>query len=542
MNKYMNKKTKGSIILASLATIAVAGSIVAGATYALFTSESKTNIAVTSGKVDVTATMSDLKTYSGKADTLTGDPEADAENIVLTETQGEFNNGGTASIDGNTLTLDKVTPGDKVTFTITVTNKSTVAVKYRTRITLVKDTGLYDGLDIKIGDYDGETITSWANLAVNSDPTELNCEVLLPTDKGIAYQGKSCSLNFTVEALQGNAIKDYVTIEGVADAEGKNYYTVEEAYNEIKAKLEEKCGLNQEMMSDDDFNAFFTDNGKITWNIHGYQKVVDKKMFSFGRAANRFGDNLNITEINIVGVGNDAELDLSAVEGTFTLPYNWWGGTTPNTAIKCSNVTFNGIKSMPGSAYQNNNIAAVYEFDGCTFNGNLYSYQNYKVDITIKNSTFNAISKTQYAITAQGTSGIITLDGNTFNEYTRGINMQRPETEFVVTNNKIISTQSEVDRAAIQFTDGKSFVVNNNTIDVNAGNAFWFHKDATNSSVTYEINNNDIKALYIGYYATEFNVNPLITSSGNNFNDTDTTKCMKKEATAPEATNLTAIQ
>ena len=536
----LNKKTNA--ILVSLGAIALAGSVIAGSTYALFTSESKTNIAITAGKVDVTATISDLKTYSGKSGTLTGNPETDAENIALTDTQGVFNNGGTASIEGNALTLDKVTPGDKVTFKITVKNSSNVVVKYRTRISLAKDTGLYDGLDIKIGDYEGETVTSWVNLSVDSAATELSCEVSLPSDKGNAYQGTSCSLNFIVEAVQSNAIKDYVTIAGIADVEGKKYYTAEEAYSEIKAKLEEKCGLGEQPMSASDFNAFFTDGGKITWNIHGYQKVVDTKMFSFGRAANRFGDNLNITEINIAGVGDDAELDLSGVGGTFAVPYNWWAGTTPNTALKCSNVTFNGIKSMPGSAYQNTNVDCVFEFDRCTFNGNLYSYQNYKAKITIKNSTFNSISKTQYAFVSQGASGTITLDGNTFNNYTRGINLQRPEAEFIVTNNKIISTQSESDRQAIQLTDGKSFVVNNNTIDVNAGNAFAFHSAATNSDVTYEIKNNNISAPYIGYYATSFDVNPKITSSGNIFNDTDTTMCMKKDANAPEATNLTAIK
>ena len=534
----MNKKTKTSIIMSSLAAMLLAGSMIAGATYALFTSESKTNIAVTSGKVDVTSTISDLKTYSGVE--LTGNPDTDV--VEETAEAGVFTNGGTASIKDNALILDNVTPGDKVTFKIIVKNNSNVTVKYRTRISLVKDTGLFDGLDIKIGNYVGETVTSWENLAVGSDTVELSCEVSLPSDKGSDYQGTSCSLNFIVEAIQSNALKDYVTIAGIADAEGKKYETVEEAYNEIKAKLEEKSGLGEETMSASDFNAFFTDEGKITWYIHGYQKVVDKKMFSFGRAANRFGDNLNITEINIVGVGSDAEVDLSGVDGTFTMPYNWWGGDTQNTALECSNVTFNGIKSMPGSAYQNSNVDTVFVFDGCTFNGNLYSYQNYKVNITIKNSTFNAISKTQYAFMAQGTSGTITLDSNTFNEYTRGLNLQRPQTEFIITNNKIISTQSEPDRGAIQLTDGKSFIVNKNTINVSAGNAFWFHSAATNSDVTYEISNNNISAPYIGYYATSFDVNPMITSSGNIFNDTNTAMCMKKDADAPEATNLTAIQ
>ena len=111
-----------------------------------------------------------------------------------------------------------------------------------------------------------------------------------------------------------------------------------------------------------------------------------------------------------------------------------------------------------------------------------------------------------------------------------------------MTNNTIRSTVSEPDRGAIQLTDGKSFVVTGNTVDVNAGNAFWFHDAATNGNVTYTISNNDIKAPYIGYSGvTAFDVNTKITSSGNTFNSTDMTKCMKKDATVAEATNLTAL-
>ena len=183
--------------------------------------------------------------------------------------------------------------------------------------------------------------------------------------------------------------------------------------------------------------------------------------------------------------------------------------------------------------------------ENCTFNGKVYGYHDYNINLTIKDCTFNAPENTQYALMLQSTTGIngkVTVDGCTFNGYTRGINLQRPNTDFVVTNNTIRSTVSEPDRGAIQLTDGKSFVVTGNKVDVNAGNAFWFHDAATNDNVTYTISNNDVKAPYIVYSGvTTFDVNTKITSSGNKFNSTDTTKCMKKGATVAEATNLTAI-
>ena len=337
-------------------------------------------------------------------------------------------------------------------------------------------------------------------------------------------------------------LKQGVTISGIAGV-AASYDTIQEAYEAVKAMLVANSGLAEQQLSEEAFNAFFTDGGKITWKIYGNQEVTDTRMFSFGRAANRFGEGRHITEINIVGGNSSASLDLSAVNGTFDLPYNWWDvADSVNTTLKCSNITFNGIKSMPTATYQCPRYSTIYEFDECKFNGNLYSYQNFNVNMTIKNCTFNAPANTQYAFFAQGAGGKITLDNNVFNNYTRGINLQRATADFIVTDNTIVSTVSEPDRGAIQLTDGKSFVVTGNKVDVNAGNAFWFHDAATNDGVTYTISNNDIKAPYIGYSGvTAFDVNTKITSSGNTFNSTDTANCMKKGATVAEATNLTAI-
>ena len=349
--------------------------------------------------------------------------------------------------------------------------------------------------------------------------------------------------NSTYTVVTADQITSGVTIQGIAGYEHRAFATVANAFEVVKSDLEVRCGLVEQPMNEAQFNAFFTENGKITWTIYGEQDVTDNRTFSFGRAANRFGESRHITEINIIGGNDTAALNLSAVNGTFALPYNWWNvEESVNTALECKNIKFNDIKSMPSGIYQCTLHPTTYEFDGCIFNGNLYSYQNFDVEMTIRNCTFNAPENTQYAFTSQGKGGTITLDGNTFNGYTRGVNLQRATANFVFTNNTITSIFSEPDRAAIQLTDGKSFVVNGNTVRVNAGNAFWFHSAATNSDVTYTISNNNIQAPYLGYSAASFDVNSKITSSGNIFNSTDTTHCMKKEATEATATNLTAIK
>ena len=563
-----NKKATKRALLTSVMALVMCVVMLVGTTFAWFTDTASTGVnKIQAGNLKMEVT------YKNTAD---GDFEkVSKENPV-------FNN--------NALWE----PGHVEYVVLKISNAGNLALKYKLGINIAGETGSTNvlGNEFKLSDYikfgvvdedlsgktrdemvaavtDGKLIKEGYSKESHLDITNANETVTLvvwmPTDVGNEANHKtgvaapSIDLGIKVDATQytyekdsfdntydagaaASELKQGVTISGIAGA--SSYNTIQEAYEDVKAMLVANSGLVEQPLSEEAFNAFFTDDGKITWTIYGNQKVTDVRMFSFGRAANRFGEGRHITEINIVGGNSSAALDLTAVNGTFALPYNWWNvADSANTALKCKNVTFNGIKSMPSGVYQCTLYPTTYEFDGCTFNGNLYSYQNFDVNMTIKNCTFNAPADTQYAFMSQGAGGKITLDNNVFNNYTRGINLERATADFVITNNTIRSTVSEPDRGAIQLTDGKSFVVTGNKVDVSAGNAFWFHNAATNGHVTYKINDNDIKALYIGYSGvTAFDVNEKITSSGNKFNSTNTTKCMKKDATVAEATNLTAIR
>lgn len=386
--------------------------------------------------------------------------------------------------------------------------------------------------------------------------------VHMKEDAGNEYQGKDITIDVTVVATQATAEEDGfgddqydagadVELATSATINGQAYASLQEAYKAVQPIVSSVFGLGQEAFSASDtdkcekFDELFPD-GKITWTIYGEQKLTDAYMLSFGRKASYFGAR-TLKEIEVVGGNSQATLDLTGTNGTFALPYNWWGDTVDNIKITFKGITFKGIESIPGT-WATPEQETPYTFENCTFNGKVYGYHDYNINLTIKDCTFNAPENenTQYALMLQSTTGIngtVTVDGCTFNGYTRGINLQRPNTDFVITNNTIRSTVSEPDRGAIQLTDGKSFVVTGNKVDVNAGNAFWFHDAATNADVTYTISNNDIKAPYIGYSGVAaFDVNEKITSSGNKFNNTNTTMCMKKGATAAEKTNLTAIR
>jgi len=209
----MNKKVL-KVLAPSLLAVLAAGGVTIGATYALFTSNAKTNIAITAGKVNVTSTLSELKTYSGID--LTGDPAVDVN--YTDDLGGAFSNGGSATItDGNLLTIEKMTPGDKVTFALTTKNNSNVKIKWRISYQVISDDGLVEALKISIND----EVTRVSKLKTNTDwimPLDGqeyidDITVEMPSDKGNVYQEKSCSIRFLVEAVQANAFTRDINLE-----------------------------------------------------------------------------------------------------------------------------------------------------------------------------------------------------------------------------------------------------------------------------------------------------------------------------------------
>lgn len=203
----MNKKTK--IIASAAATIAMCASLAVGGTFALFTSESKVNVAINSGKVNVNAYAEGLTLYSPTAINLDG-TIADSANAA---TESAFANGGTATIaDGNVVTLERMTAGDKASFDIVVTNESNVTVQYQTKIEMLEGIDLFSGLKVTLEkdevstEYDGMTAYSqWATLNATGEVERTTVTIELPATAGNEYQDLSCKLAFTVNAVQGNA-------------------------------------------------------------------------------------------------------------------------------------------------------------------------------------------------------------------------------------------------------------------------------------------------------------------------------------------------
>ena len=228
----MNKKSK--LLLSSLATIAMSASLAVGGTYALFTDKADVNIAISSGTVDVTATVENAKVYSGVWNSANGAYESIEQGNLTFLNDID----GTPSVEftANSLTIEKMTPMDKVTFDIRIQNGSNVKASYQTVVGLVDGIDLFKGLVVTIGEYapyEGMTAYSaWQVLPQEDIVVPVSIELPYRAineetweSENNQYMGKSCEISYSVRAVQGNA---YVSNDGTVGNEANTKYI----YNE----------------------------------------------------------------------------------------------------------------------------------------------------------------------------------------------------------------------------------------------------------------------------------------------------------------------
>ena len=208
-NRHRNR------IVTSIIAMLLCLCVMTGATFALFTDGSKISVNVVSATVDVDATLdkNTLKVFSL------------SEEQTVTNAQGEhtFANNGTASFDaeGN-LVLDRITPGDKATFTINVKNNSNVLVKYR--LIWAVEGELKDQLIAKANSATIIANTSQWILWDTTQENEMTIDVAieLPVDVTDEHQGKTAVISFTIEAVQANATQVADEWDGTVDT---SWYT-----------------------------------------------------------------------------------------------------------------------------------------------------------------------------------------------------------------------------------------------------------------------------------------------------------------------------
>ena len=200
---------KKKVLLSSIATIALCLCLIAGSTFALFTSKSEVDISVKAAKVEMTASLSDLKLESVKADPAGTIVDEFGGTYSYVECKDNFINGGTATFDKATLNLERVTPGDKVSFNVQGANTSDVTIQYRYIIECIGDSLLMSGLIVTVEDIAYPALDSytsvWKTLQPGENITPAPIVIELPVNAGNDYKEQTTKIKVTVEAVQGNA-------------------------------------------------------------------------------------------------------------------------------------------------------------------------------------------------------------------------------------------------------------------------------------------------------------------------------------------------
>ena len=222
----MKSKKLRLLALPVIASMAGAAGIVTG-TLAYFTSTDKASVSIEAGQVKVSMALpaDDLHTYSL-------DVEQDA---------GKFENGGKATLANNVLTLDRITPGDKVAFKVKVTNESNVDIKYKFTVNYSDEIAGIDRVDDQQNPIyvptasdiaenpnvgrgylsDGLVVTStlaggYNYLLNGAQPADSVITLELPKDAGNEYQAAVAKVTIGVIAYQKNA--EVYSEKFVADA------------------------------------------------------------------------------------------------------------------------------------------------------------------------------------------------------------------------------------------------------------------------------------------------------------------------------------
>lgn len=186
----MTKKAK--VLASSVAAIALSSSLIAGSTFALFTSESSVNIAVSSAKVKVAAAV-------------------DKTSVKVSSTLGT-SYVQTSFDENDNLVLNNIAAGDSVSVKINITNYSTISVLYKAKVAVtdIADGGLSEVLEVNaVSDkgvsYDG----LWRTLSAATDENGDNLDSVTVTislpEEVTDHMAESCKVAFNIEAVQGNA-------------------------------------------------------------------------------------------------------------------------------------------------------------------------------------------------------------------------------------------------------------------------------------------------------------------------------------------------
>jgi predicted ribosomally synthesized peptide with SipW-like signal peptide len=429
---------KKKALLSSILMIVLCLSLIAGSTFALFTSQSQVSIAVTAGEVDMVAgiAITKLESVAGDANGNIVDEYGNTYSFVDRTAENTFTNGGTAVIVDSVLTMQKVTPGDKITFEISGTNTSNVAIQYRYTIECLKGDDLMKGLEFtvngaEINKYMKSYTSVWTALEVGTSMANVPVSIELPVTAGNEFELEGTEIRVLVEAVQGNAVVDTntepvityyntaATADEVAALIADPYVAVIDVTDSFAAAVE-VGNLSGKTINANGNNATFKFTGKL-------DNVV----------INGIVDNGDATPaIQFAGATGNVTITNSTLVDESSQPYGAVAGGNADLAVTIEDCVLSGarpvycsgaVKSLTIKNCEINNTSswailfnsAVYGdivIDGCTFNGCVGLFKATGAingNFTFTNNTINDCTTKNGVYVEAKVTGTITVSGNT---------------------------------------------------------------------------------------------------------------------------------
>ena len=398
------KSAKRSVIITAILAIIMCASLVAGATFALFSSSSSVNIAVTSGNVEVTASVVDIqKSYV--------DDKGETVNGKLFSGDATFDEGT------HTVTLSNVLPKDTVKFKVKVVNGSNVAIKYRMVMSLVEDNGLFSSLDITLNGkkfYGYTSGTKYALLEAGQQIADIPVVISLP--EGATCNNTACKLTYKVEAVQGNAsVEDFPEVpeNTLAVNTTEDVRVLEKAISGENAVLDKDVVITK---APDTVESRLSIKEPTTLNLNAMIKTPD-----------HMGNNSN----NFCALIVDADTTINADDnGGIKTGENGGYGINVRNGAK---LTING-----GNYYGGGTAVQVQEGE-LTINGGIFAVEPYDDPRYGYNFMLNCID----AAYKNGTAKII-VKGGIFKNFNPADNTAEGEhTNFVADGYTVVSMKGE---------------------------------------------------------------------------------------------------
>lgn len=383
------KNAKRSVIITAILAIIMCASLAAGATFALFTSSSSVNIAITSANVEVTADVAVTKTWH-------------EDNNV--EKAGLYDTGkAEVTYENNQakLTLSNFVPTDGVKLAVSLKNESTVKIKYRVMLLADRTAGteLLDELNIDMNgmEFRGYTLaTEYVELEAGASINDIPVTIVFPKE---ATEGKNttCNLAIKVDAQQGNAVAD-------------NTFDVAEGHTIISETAEDGSVWYSEVDNKTLF-AEINNGAKLAGDVTLTEDVDPAKTIIAADGSNVEINANGKTVANTDDIWSDDDWSLVSAQGGSTVTISG-NGTFHAKENDCYAVDVqNGAKVVINDGTFIGNIHSVYVTDGIAeIKGGFFSVQQKYPDASKANEfVLNCLDANH----ANGTANII-VTGGTF--------------------------------------------------------------------------------------------------------------------------------